>query len=939
MRARLLSTLRLATSLAGLPVLLRAATGPPTLAGLPTLGWVRAGLRDQYLPVEPLLHALGLLAWCLWAYAVVVVVLRMVAVAAARRQLAGSQALLAVSSLVTLPPLRSLVDAAVGLSLLASTTAPATPATTTLAAPVAAGRTIAASEPPAGWDRARPLLDAARTRPVHTRPQTPVADQPARHAPAPPQDPARPPRPSTTGTRIYTVVEGDSLWRIAEHELGDPQRWPEIFALNHGREMPDGRVVRHAGLIHPGWRLLLPPHPATPAPGRPEGGQPHPPPTATPTTASAPPTSTPPPPTTAPAPTSAPATTSPQPPVTSTPATAAPGTAPTTPASAPTTPQPGNGHDVVHLPSGSVVGISLAAAVAVLLELARRRRQRHRLPATPAPGIRHHDPASTETLRWLEQVARADDEDTGTDASPERGPASPPSERVARLLAGEPRHVLPGPVAVGARGGAEVTVDVFALGGLTVSGPGAAAAARAIATSILVGHAPAVVELLVVGDDPLGPAAALPGLRPYADLATALRDLHVELVHRARRLSNAELADFAALRQHDPGEPMPALLLVAAGEAGEHAGALRTVVQLGRRLGVGALLVGGPAAEAGGAAWLEVATDGTVRSAAPEPLAAHLAGVRLFTLTGSETAELMAAAAAARTDTAAPPSPASAPDEPFATPPPTATPAPLRVRLLGPYRIEARGAEVRGGLRRTARELLAYYLLHPDGAPAETAVDAMWPDLEPGKENDWFWTALGNLRTRLRNAIGGDAKPDVVARSGEAYQAEAGLFEVDLWQFQAALAQARDAGDDATVRAALRRAAELYRGDLLGGAYAWAEPARQSLRDRAVNALVRLAELDGAAGDDQAAVAALERTVEIDPYAEEPYRRLMRLHARLGRPDAAWRVYRRLAARLQELDVDPDEATEQLVREIAGEQQRRERVHQARAARAKPTAG
>src|SRR6266511_2777443 len=129
------SAVGLLASLAGLPVLLDAAAGPPTLAGLPTWGWVVAGLRDQYLPVDPLLVALGVLAWGLWAYAVLVTVLRIVAVVAARRGVAGS------------------------VSLLASTShAVASPAT--LAAPQAVVRTL---EAPPGWDRAHTMLSAART--------------------------------------------------------------------------------------------------------------------------------------------------------------------------------------------------------------------------------------------------------------------------------------------------------------------------------------------------------------------------------------------------------------------------------------------------------------------------------------------------------------------------------------------------------------------------------------------------------------------------------------------------------------------------------------------------------------------------------------------------------------------------------------------------------
>jgi DNA-binding SARP family transcriptional activator len=53
--------------------------------------------------------------------------------------------------------------------------------------------------------------------------------------------------------------------------------------------------------------------------------------------------------------------------------------------------------------------------------------------------------------------------------------------------------------------------------------------------------------------------------------------------------------------------------------------------------------------------------------------------------------------------------------------------------------------------------------------------------------------------------------------------------------------------------------------------------------------------------------------VAVDPVAEELYRRLMRLQAELGRPDAVQRTYRLLARQLADLDVDPDPETEQLV--------------------------
>ena len=58
--------------------------------------------------------------------------------------------------------------------------------------------------------------------------------------------------------REYTVQAGDTLWGIAERELGSPLRWRQIASLNLGRPQSDGMSLIHAGWILPGWVLVLP---------------------------------------------------------------------------------------------------------------------------------------------------------------------------------------------------------------------------------------------------------------------------------------------------------------------------------------------------------------------------------------------------------------------------------------------------------------------------------------------------------------------------------------------------------------------------------------------------------------------------------------------------------------------------------------------------------
>ncbi len=64
---------------------------------------------------------------------------------------------------------------------------------------------------------------------------------------------------------VHVVETGETLWSIAEDELGDPTRWPEVYDANEGREFDDGRRLVDPDLIQPGWDLELPVEPSADA--------------------------------------------------------------------------------------------------------------------------------------------------------------------------------------------------------------------------------------------------------------------------------------------------------------------------------------------------------------------------------------------------------------------------------------------------------------------------------------------------------------------------------------------------------------------------------------------------------------------------------------------------------------------------------------------------
>lgn len=62
----------------------------------------------------------------------------------------------------------------------------------------------------------------------------------------------------TPAMESVTVEPGDSLWKIAEQELGDGNRYGELFEASKDVLQPDGGYLQDPNMIHPGWNLNVP---------------------------------------------------------------------------------------------------------------------------------------------------------------------------------------------------------------------------------------------------------------------------------------------------------------------------------------------------------------------------------------------------------------------------------------------------------------------------------------------------------------------------------------------------------------------------------------------------------------------------------------------------------------------------------------------------------
>ena len=879
----------LASLLAGIPFALWHFVGWPLPRHVPTAAQVGRALDRQAIPAQALVDALAVVVWLAWASLLASVALEIPAAlrgrAARRLPVAG-----------VLQPLAGRLVMAVVVAGLALSPRPGHDPS---AVPLASRLPPVAGRPPA----ALVLATATATAPV---PSPAVPPRPA----SPSATPARAEAIEGGGSasRVYVVQRGDTLWGIAERELGDALAWSQIYQLNLGRPEPGGATLSDPHWIDPGWTLLLPaaaPPPVTPPP---PSGQ-------------AVPTTTPPP------------TATPVPPLTTTPSPSGHrpqggiGTAPHPRAAVPAGP--------VQLPSGSVVAGSFAAGVLSALAAGRLRRRHAYRYHPPRPG---RDLGPLPLRPTLAHLVRLRDE--ARDGAGEQ--VADDSSGIG-LLGTEPASDRDaGGVEVARRGEETIAIAVTELSGTALVGPASTDVARAVVCGLLVGAGPGMAEVLLAGETAgrlLAETRQACALRRLVSSESAVRAVEAERIARTRRLAAAGAPDADRFRRDNPENPLPTLLVLADPPPADSAGRWAALAAAGERLDIAIVYLGDTPAAAS-----TLATNERRRvTAVPDHLADRLSGAELYGLNAAEATELLDAVTGALEGpgTSAPgavgeppePSEVSGPDgaddaedaredhgQPWPEPARTETPEerPIRVQLFGHMAVAVDGKAVTDGLRSRAKLLLAWYLCRPEGATSEEAVDALWPDTVPDGVLRQFWRAFGDLRSRLRDA-GGDGL-DVLVKAGDHYQPAASEIACDLWDLQAALGDAARASDDEAAREALRRAVDAYQGELLQGTdWLWVEPVRADLHRRALDAHLRLAELEEAAGCPDAARAVLERAIELDRYAEEPYRRLMALHGAHGRTDAVRATWKLLNHRMAELDVEVDAASARLYRTLTAE--------------------
>lgn len=725
----------------------------------------------------------------------------------------------------------------------------------------------------------------------------------------------------------YTVKPRDSLWKIAEEQLGDGFRWREVWELNRGVPQGDGRVLHDPDLVRPGWVFRLPSDAVLPA---------------------APVAPVQPPATTALSDPGAGGSEAAPLPEQAAGAAAGVATAPTTelppPSSSPAAPDPEARDAEGSAPSlPAPVGIAaaglLAAGLIATLNRLRRAQVRRRRPGYGIPTPPRESAASENTLRCVATLDRAQRVDLalralapclrssrdGTlpiiqavlagddievllahpiDADPgpfrvEAGgrawtlPANAEASSV-QALAGDGQPVAPALVSIGRIDDRDLLIDLEAAAVTAITGDSGdvEAATWQIAAGLATSQWADDLRVIVVG-------SGLPGFETLERVEVVDAAAVLDHVRRDVLATRAELSAHGVRTTMEArargGSWTPTVVLLGS-DCGEQHRDLVALAEPGTGLAVlsaneregadrcidvssGALTVTPPgvvAAVPDIPADVRTAIGDLFSSAAPSP---EPEGESIIDLTGDS---------ASTTD---------GPSLAVLDGPSALEEGALLVRVLG-------SVEVEGGPaidRRKSEELVVYLAMHSDGADEQSLKTALWPDAAPTSHT------FNQVVSRARICLG--TGPD-----GSHYlpRLQAGRYRLSEWvttdvdRLSAALRGARVHPGTETMEH-LASALRLVGGQPFQGVkagYEWAHSEGFATRFEILvaDAAHLVADWHLEHGDTTAALWAAGQGLLASPLDEALYRDRMRAHAAAGNHSAVESVMRELCKVVEAVD-------------------------------------
>jgi LuxR family maltose regulon positive regulatory protein len=249
----------------------------------------------------------------------------------------------------------------------------------------------------------------------------------------------------------------------------------------------------------------------------------------------------------------------------------------------------------------------------------------------------------------------------------------------------------------------------------------------------------------------------------------------------------------------------------------------------------------------------------------------------------------------------------------------------LRLQTLGGFQLWRGDSLLDEDGREGQKAILLLKALIAHGAravPKDVLMEDLWPETsqETGENN--FKVFLYRLRKALEPSLDKTFGSSYLHLKGKLVSLDPDLCQVDVDEFLALLRQGEEQERQDRDRAALtfyQQALAVYRGDFLAEELyqPWAVTRREELKNLHLDLLFRLAALHERRGAVRLAANTYQQVIRTDPLAEEAYQKLMLLHARRGRRNAALRLYDDLRKVLrQELQAEPESTTRAIYQKI-----------------------
>lgn len=249
------------------------------------------------------------------------------------------------------------------------------------------------------------------------------------------------------------------------------------------------------------------------------------------------------------------------------------------------------------------------------------------------------------------------------------------------------------------------------------------------------------------------------------------------------------------------------------------------------------------------------------------------------------------------------------------------------IRFLGPVEVECNAGRIESQLPKKGLALLAFLSLSPGvSQPRQKLADLLWSDLSEEAARNNLRQAMLGMKRHLESK---ESRSSCLVSDRHSVRFEAGgRYYADTAAFLAPIPECppqTNPENCAECLARLEAMAHLYRGQfleniILDGSIEfedWLQVQRETLQQRALFILERLARCFEGRGNDDGALFYANRFLELAPWSDEGIRRVMRLAALSGQRGFALSRYQGFCRTLkEELGVPPEEKTRKLAQSI-----------------------